>query len=59
MIMRSAIHRTITCLIFVLKVGKLGGDTWLCGADQLQLHVSYNEKIFRQYLILHVTTLET
>ena len=28
-IMRNAIHRAMTRLIFVLEVGKLGGGMWL------------------------------
>ena len=58
-IMRSAIHRIMTCLIFLHEVGKLGGNMWVWGANQLVLWVFYNEKTIRQHFILHVTTLET
>ena len=50
--MRSAIHWAMTHLIFVPEVdklgggnlGKLGGDMWMWGANQIILWVSYNEK---------------
>ena len=38
--------------------GKLGGNMWLRGADQLVLWVSYNEKLVQQHFSLPVTTLE-
>ena len=59
LIMRSVIHRAMTRLVFVPKVGKLGCGMWLWGADQLELWVFYNEIIIWQNFILHATTLET
>ena len=41
------------------EVGKLEGDTWMWGANQLVLWVFYNDKIIWQYFVLYVTTLET
>ena len=58
-IIRSAIDQAMTQLIFVGKVGKLGGDMWLWGADQLVSHVFHNKKLVQQHFILLVTTLET
>ena len=66
LIMRNAIHQAMTHLIFVPKVGKLGGGNLgklggnmsLWSADQLVLWVLYNEKAIWQLFILHVTTLE-
>ena len=48
----------MTCLIFVCKVGKLGGNNldklqggmWLWGADQLVLWLFYDEKPFGNIL---------
>ena len=38
-IIRSAIQWARTCLIFVHKVGKLGGGMWMWGADQLVVSI--------------------
>ena len=43
-VMRSAIYRAMTRLNFVPDVGKLGGNMWLRGVDQLTLWIFYNEK---------------
>ena len=56
---KSVIHWAMTRLIFVFEVGKLGGNIWLGGANQLVLWIFYNEKTIRQHFILQVTTLET
>jgi hypothetical protein len=66
-IIRSVVHRAMTCLIFLGEVGKLGGNNfselgggmWLWGAGQLVLWVFYNKKPIRQHSILSMTTLET
>ena len=55
----SATHGAKTCLIFVGNLCKLGGNMWLWGDDQFVLWVLYNEKLVRQYFILHVATLES
>jgi hypothetical protein len=44
-IIRSAIHRVMTPLICVGEVGNLGGGMCLWGANQLVLHVFYNEEL--------------
>ena len=44
-IIKSVVHQqTTTHLIFVGKVGKLGGNMWLWGVDQLVLWEIYTEK---------------
>ena len=66
-IIRSTIHRAMTHLIFVSKVGKfkgnnlgkLEGGMWLRGVDQLVQWVFYDEKAIWQHFIFHVITLET
>ena len=40
-------------LDFVPKVGKLGGNMWLRGADQLVLWVFYNER--KKSAIIYLT----
>ena len=43
-IMRRAFHQAMSHLIFVPKVGKLGGNMWLSSVDQLVTWVLYNER---------------
>ena len=58
-LIRSAIHKAMTHLIFVGKVGQLGGGMWLWGVDQLVSYVFYNKKSIRQHFILPFTTSKT
>ena len=53
LIIRNAIHQTMTHLIFVHEVGNM----WMWGADQFVLWVFRNEKPIWHHLIFHVTTL--
>jgi len=63
----STTHWAITCLISMGELcilgggnlGKLEGGMWLWGDNKFVLWVLYNEKLVRQYFILHVTTLES
>jgi hypothetical protein len=49
-IMRSPLHRAMTCLNLVAEVAILGGGMWMWGAHQLALWVLYNKKQFGNVL---------